>query len=152
MITAYLMCGPQGAGKSTKAAELAKLENATIISGDEIREELYGSAEIQGNWVAIHDRIEECVADAAALGRGVILDGTYHKRSYREETIALLKSYGYDKIEAVVCFPSLSTCMARNRSRERNVPDYILEMTYESFQRESKDILKEVFSRVTFVY
>jgi predicted kinase len=152
MTIAYLMCGPQGAGKSTKASEIAKLENATIISGDEIRKELYGSAEIQGNWVAIHDRIEECLADVVAYGQGVILDGTYHKRSYREEAITLLKSYGYDRVEAIVCFPSLSTCMARNWSRERNVPDFILKATYESFQRGSKDILKEGFSRVTFVY
>ena len=152
MTIAYLMCGPQGAGKSTKASEIAKLERATIISGDEIREELYGSAEIQGNWVDIHDRIEEMVADVVAYGQGVILDGTYHKRAYREEAITLLKSYGYDKVEAIVCFPSLSTCMARNWSRDRNVPDYVLKETYEVFQRESKNILKEDFSRVTFVY
>ena len=149
-LTAYVMCGPQGGGKSTKAKEIAALENAVVISGDDIREELYGSAEIQGNWVEIHDRIEELVSESC--GMSVILDGTYWKRSYRTEAISLLKSYGYDKIEAVVCFPSLSTCMARNWSRERNVPDYCLKMTYEGFQRESKGILSEEFDRITFVY
>jgi predicted kinase len=150
MTTAYVMCGPQGGGKSTKAKEIARLENAFIIEGDKIREELYGSAEIQGNWVEIHDRIEEVLSEAC--GMSVILDGTHWKKSYRGEAIALLKSYGYDKIEAVVCCPSLATCMARNWSRDRNVPDYVLQRTYEGFQKESKDILSEEFHRVTFVY
>lgn len=151
-MNAWVFCGPQGAGKTTHAHKLAQTENAVIVSGDDIRSRLYGSAEIQGNWVDIHDRIEEEVADAAALGRSVVLDGTHWKRSYREEAVALLKSYGYDKIEAVVCNPSLATCMARNWSRERNVPDYVLKTTYEGFQKESKDILSEEFDRITFVY
>ena len=150
MTTAYVMCGPQGGGKSTKAKEIAALENAVVISGDDIREELYGSAEIQGNWVEIHDRIEELVSESC--GMSVVLDGTYWKRSYREEAIALLKSFGYDKIEAIVCCPSLGVCMARNWSRDRNVPDYVLQRTYEGFQKESKDILSEEFDRITFVY
>ena len=149
---AYVMCGPQGAGKSSQAKKIAELEHAVVISGDDIREELYGSAEIQGSWVEIHDRIEECVADAAALGRNVVLDGTHWKKAYRNEAIALLKSYGYSRIEAVVCCPSLATCMARNWSRERNVPDYVLRMTYEKFQSSVKNIVNEEFDRVTFMY
>jgi predicted kinase len=149
-LTAYVMCGPQGGGKSTKAKEIAALENAVIIEGDKIREELFGSAEIQGNWVDVHDRIEEILSESC--GMSVILDGTYWKKSYRAEAIALLKSYGYDKIEAIVCCPSLDTCMERNWSRDRNVPDYALRVTYDGFQRESKDILSEGFDRVTFVY
>ena len=146
------MCGPQGGGKTSQAQKIAKSENAITISGDCVREELYGSAEIQGSWVQIHDRIEELVADASALGRSVVLDGTHWKKAYRSEAVTLLKSYGYDNIEAIVCCPSLATCMARNWSRDRNVPDYALKLTYEGFIRESKDILKEDFSRVTFVY
>jgi predicted kinase len=152
-MNAFLTCGPQGAGKSTYAGELVLLNNATIISGDEIRKELYGSDEIQADWVEIHDKIESYIAECAGRGLTLILDGTYHKKSHRAEAIMLLRSYGYDHIEAVVCCPSLPTCMARNWSRkERNVPDYVLKTTYEVFQRESKDILKEDFSRVTFIH
>ena len=149
---AYIMCGPQGAGKSHQAGELVLRENATLISGDAIKAELFGSAEIQGDWVRIHNRVEEYVEECAGLNLTVILDGTYHKKSYRAEAMMLLNSYGYDEIEVVVCCPSLATCMARNWSRKRNVPDYCLKETYEVFQRESKDILNEGFDRVTFVY
>lgn len=149
-LAAYLLCGPQGGGKSTKAKEIAALGNAVIIDGDEIKKELYGSTDIQGNWVEINDRIEELLSESC--GMSVILDGTYHKRSYREEALTLLKSYGYERVELIVCCPSLATCMARNWYRSRNVPDYALKMTYENFQKESKDIMSEAFDRVTFVY
>ena len=92
MTTAYIMVGAPGAGKSTYAAKLAKLENAVIISGDEICEELYGGKANQNEWVEIQDRIEELVAEAC--GKPVILDGTHYRSSYRKEAIALLQSYG----------------------------------------------------------
>ena len=149
---AYVMCGPQGAGKSTYAGELVLRENATIISGDSIREELFGSADIQGDWVSIHNRIEEYIAECAGRGLTIVLDGTHWKKSYRAEAITLLRSYGYTRIEAVVCNPSLATCMARNWSRKRNVPDYVLKTTYEKFQSSVKNILDEPFDRITFVY
>jgi len=149
---AFLMCGPQGGGKSFQAGEIVLRENATLISGDAIKEELFGSADIQGDWVRIHNRVEEYVEECAGMGLTVILDGTYFKRSYRAEAMMLLKSYGYDEIELVVCCPSLETCLERNRSRKRKVPEYILRTTYEVFQRESKGTLSEGFDRVTFVY
>ena len=46
------MVGAPGSGKSTYAARIAKRENAVIISGDQIRAELYGDANIQGEWMA----------------------------------------------------------------------------------------------------
>jgi predicted kinase len=148
---AFLMCGPQGGGKSFQAGEIVLRENATIISGDSIKEELYGSAEIQGDWVRIHNRIESYIEDCAGEGLTVVLDGTYFKRSYRAEAMMLLKSYGYDEIELVVCNPSLATCLARNFQRKRSVPDYVLKTTYEVFQRESKGILEEGFDSVTYI-
>ena len=64
VMTAYVMVGAPGSGKSTYAAKLAKEHNAIIISGDDIRAELYGSADIQGNWGEIWERIDELVSDA----------------------------------------------------------------------------------------
>ena len=151
-MNAFISVGAPGSGKTHQAGELVLRENATIISGDSIREELYGSAEIQGDWVRIHDKIEEYVSECAGRGLTVVLDGTHWKKSYRAEAIMLLKSYGYDKIEAVVCNPSLGTCLERNRRRSRNVPEHVLKTTYERFQSSVKNILEEPFDRVTFVY
>jgi predicted kinase len=147
---AYVMVGAPGAGKSTYAKQLAQTENAVIISGDDIRAELYGSAEIQGNWAEIWDRIDELVSESC--GMPVILDGTHYRKDYREEAIALLSSYGYDKIEVVVVNPTLATCLSRNFTRrDRNVPDYVVKEMYTKLQTSLKYIDKEPFARITYV-
>jgi len=147
---AYVMVGAPGSGKSTQAAKLAEIENAVIISGDDIRAELYGSADIQGVWQEIHDRIEELVAQAC--GKPVILDGTHYRASYRKEAIALLRSYGYGKVEAVVVDASLATCLARNFQRTRHVPDYVIKSIHEKLQSSLRTIDSEDWDRITYIY
>ena len=46
--TLYVMCGISGSGKSTYAKTLKmSIPNTEIVSTDEIREELFGSASVQ---------------------------------------------------------------------------------------------------------
>jgi predicted kinase len=150
MTEAYIMVGAPGAGKSTYAAKLAKENNAVIVSGDDVRRELFGSAEIQGNWFAIWDRIVELVEGYS--GRNIILDGTHYREDYRSEAITMLRSYGYFNVEAVVVNPSLATCLARNFQRaDRNVPDYVVKEMHEKLQRSLKGINNEDFDRVSYV-
>lgn len=145
------MVGAPGAGKSTYAHKLAEQENAIIISGDSIRNELYGSPEIQGNWDEIWARIDLYVSQWCH--RTIILDGTHYRRDYREEAYTLLKSYGFDKIEAIVVDSSLATCLARNfQRRDRNVPDYIVKEMYDKLQKSLKTITQEPFDHIHFVY
>lgn len=149
-MNAYVMVGAPGAGKSTHAAKLAKEQNAVIISGDDIRAELFGSAEIQGDWDKIWGRIDELVSENAH--RNVILDGTHYRASYRAEAICLLRSYGYDCIEAVIVNPSLATCLARNfQRRDRNVPDYVVIDMHETLQKSLQQIEVELFDRLNHV-
>ena len=150
-MNAYVMVGAPGSGKSTEAQKIAQIENAVIVSGDDIRARLYGSADIQGNWVEIHDEIEAQVADAAALGRVVILDGTHYRSAYRKDAVAMLNSYGYDNVEAVVVNPSLATCLARNFQRSRNVPDYVIKEMHTKLQSSLRTIYDEPFQRFNFV-
>ena len=149
---AYVMIGAPGSGKSTYAGEIVLRENANIVCGDSIREELYGSADIQGNWAEIHDKIEEYVAETAGKGIPVVLDGTHYRASYRKEAIAMLRSYGYTKIEAVVVDSSLATCLARNFKRDRHVPDYVIKGIHEKLQASLKHIDSESFDRITYIY
>jgi predicted kinase len=148
---AWVLAGAPGSGKSTQAQKIADIENASVVSGDRIRYELYGDECIQGNWAEIHDEIEAQVADAAALGRPVILDGTHYRATYREEAVAMLRSYGYDNIEVVVCNPSLATCLARNFQRSRHVPDYVIKEMHSKLQSSLKNIYDEPFDRFNFV-
>jgi predicted kinase len=147
---AYVMIGAPGSGKSTQAAKLAEIENAVVISGDDIRAELYGSADIQGNWAEIHDRIEEMVDQAG--GKPVILDGTHYRASYRKEAVALLKSYGYSEIEAVVVNPTVETCLKRNASRARKVPEHVIRIMHQKLNASLKNIYSEPFDRFNFIF
>jgi protein phosphatase len=150
MTSAFVMVGAPGSGKSTYAAKLAETENAVIISGDDVRKELFGSAEIQGNWFAIWDRIVELVEGYA--DRNVILDGTHYREDYRAEAITMLRSYGYFNVEAVVINPSLATCLARNFQRaDRNVPDYVVKEMHEKLQRSLGKIDLEDFDKIHYV-
>ncbi len=150
MTSAFVMVGAPGAGKSTYAEILSRLHDAIIISGDDVRKELFGSADIQGNWFAIWDRIVELVEGYA--DRNVILDGTHYREDYRAEAITMLRSYGYYSVEAVVVNPSLATCLARNFQRaDRNVPDYVIKEMHEKLQRSLGKIDLEDFDKIHYV-
>ena len=144
------MVGAPGSGKSTHSQKISDSENAVVVSGDRIRYELYGDSSIQGNWSEIHDRIEAEVADAAAFNRPVVLDGTHYRASYRKEAVAMLRSYGYDDVEAIVVNPSLATCLARNFQRSRNVPDYVIKEMYGKLQSSLRKIDSDGFDAVNY--
>jgi predicted kinase len=145
------MVGAPGSGKSTYAKKLAQAEDAIIISGDSIRNELYGSPEIQGNWDQIWSRIDLYISQWCH--RNIIIDGTHYRQEYREEIYTLLKSYGFDKIEAIVMDASLATCLSRNfQRRDRNVPDYIVKEMHSKLQKSLRTIISEPFDRISFVY
>ena len=149
-LTAYVMVGAPGSGKSIYAHKLAETENAVVISGDDVRAELYGSADIQGDWAEIWDRIDTLVSESC--GMSVILDGTHCRADYREEAVTLLRSYGYDKIEAVVMDASLATCLARNFQRKRHVPDYVIQQMHSDLKKSMDNMFIEDFNRINFVY
>lgn len=150
MTTAYVMVGAPGAGKSTYAAVLAEIENAVVISGDAVREDLFGPDPSQGNWVDIWDTVEERVSECC--GMNIIIDGTHCRLDYRQETVALLRSYGYERVEAVILDVSLATALARNFTRDRHVPDYIVKVMHKDLQRSLKNIYNEDFDHLTFRY
>ena len=83
-LTAYIMCGPQGGGKSSKAKEIADLENAVIIDGDEIKKELYGSAEVQGNWIEINDGLKYQIIGNSNYGKPLLNRNLTHDTSLKD--------------------------------------------------------------------
>ena len=146
---AYIMVGAPGSGKSTYAARLSERENAVIISGDQIRAELYGDADIQGEWMAIQDRIENLIEEN--IDRVLIMDGTHYRAKYRKDAIALLQSYGYHDIRAIVVNPPLDICLKQNSARARNVPELVIKKMHSALQASLRGVDTEGFSMVEYV-
>ena len=149
-LEAYVMVGAPGSGKSTQVSKLiASHPDAVVISGDDIRAELYGDADVQGSYVEIHDRMLEILEEN--VGRTVIMDGTHYRAAYRKEAIAMLNSYGYNKVVAVVVDKPLAVCLRQNASRDRKVPEHVIERMHNSLQASLKNITNEPFHRIDFI-
>lgn len=149
-LTAYVMVGAPGSGKSTYAAKLAQTENAVILSGDDIRTDLYGSDKTQGDWGEIWDRIDQLVSESC--GMPVILDGTHCRKDYRSEAVTLLRSYGYDRVEAIVMETTLERCIERNANRNRKVPEHIIKQMHSDLTHSLQTITEEDFDSFNFIY
>ncbi|NET02123.1 MAG: WYL domain-containing protein [Sphaerospermopsis sp. SIO1G1] len=137
---AHFLIGTPGSGKSTFAKLLSKLENCDIISTDEIRQELYGDAAIQGDWHKVETTAINRIFTAISLNKSIIYDATNCKRSFR---IDFLLKVNHQLAEWNLVQPNwigwyletpLSTCMEWNQQRQRQVPTYIIEAMYKRLQ------------------
>ncbi len=142
--TAYVMIGAPASGKSTRARTLAESSGGVVISTDSIREELYGSEEVQGDWGAIKRTLTDRVKQNA--GKPIILDATHYRSSYRREAISLLRSVGYDVIVGVIVDTPCEECLERNATRDRKVPEHVIENMWSVLKSQMSGIDKEGFT------
>ena len=126
-----MMVGLPASGKSHYAEAIAQIENATIISSDNIRIELFNDVNHQEDnnkvfW-ELHQRIKQNLKN----NKNVIFDATninYKKRR------AFLDQLNIDceKICFFVATP-YEKCLEQNRLRERKVPEHVIERMYKNF-------------------
>jgi predicted kinase len=131
----HLLIGPPASGKTTLARALAPLLTAPgeppalVLSTDAIRAEVFGDAAVQGPWIDIQQRLQQRLIEAVTAGIPVIIDATHARRPWRlAHTQAQWLPAAVEWIGWWLYTP-LPTCLAWNRSRERQVPEaVILEM------------------------
>lgn len=131
MGTVHLMMGIPGSGKSYKGKRIAEKENGEYISSDDIREELYGDAQIQRDHTYIFKVMEERLLAALSNGRVVVYDATNSSRRIRTHLIKqVLKKH---EVIGHCLLTPLEMCRERNQSRERTVSEAGISNMYKGF-------------------
>lgn len=119
-------------GKSTIAYKLAKENNYIIFSSDELRKELYGDINDQAHnhelFIELHKRIKTALKE----GNNVIYDACNLSSKRRIAFLQELKRIPCRKKCIIVATP-YEQCLENNASRDRRVPDYVIERMYKSF-------------------
>ena len=77
MTKLFLMIGLPASGKSTLAEQIAKSEDAEIVSSDNIRKELYGDENIQGDNNKVFRILQERIINGLKNNKNMIYDAYY---------------------------------------------------------------------------
>lgn len=131
-----MLVGIPGCGKSTYAQAMAESYGYVWISSDKIREELYGSEEIQGNPKDVFAKMYERTIDSLNEGKYVIYDATNIKRKDRMNLLAVIKKSVKRKIYLKCSYFAVdpAICKERNSKRERVVPEEVIDKMLKSFE------------------
>lgn len=131
-----MLVGIPGCGKSTYAQAMAEAYGYIWISSDKIREELYGSEEIQGNPKDVFAKMYERTIDSLNEGKYVIYDATNIKRKDRMNLLDVIKRSVKKKVCLKCSYFAVdpSICKERNSKRERTVPEEVIDKMLKAFE------------------
>jgi predicted kinase len=118
-----VLVGLPGSGKSHLAQEIAKKEQATILSSDDIREELFGDASKQKKTAIVYETLYERAKSLLLSGKNVVIDATNIDRNKR---VKALKKFQNIKKECHYLDTPYEECLLRNQMRKRKVDPLIL--------------------------
>jgi predicted kinase len=152
----YVLIGLPGSGKSTLAARMLTQQPCyRIVSTDRIRQELYGDSATQGYWPDIEAQVLAQIKDSLQSGYPVIYDATNFKHTHRIDLLQKLSqfsnvSWGNASWVAWYLQTPLEQCKERNRQRDRQVPEPIIETMAHSLATHPPSIA-EGFAQVYFI-
>lgn len=127
-----IMVGLPGSGKSTYTAKYTTQDRTTLVSTDEIRRELYGKPEIQGNAQDVFNEAYRRIEIALRAGDTVVFDATNLKARNRRYLINKYRPIA-DTIIAEYVNTPIDECIRRDELRSRSVG-------YEVIQRMAKSM------------
>jgi predicted kinase len=128
-----MMVGLPASGKTTLAKQLAKTENAVVLSSDDLRVEMFGDVSHQEDNNEIFEEMNERTNELLSKGQNVIYDATNLNRKRRKHLINhVIKA---NKKIVYYLNESLETVIYRNSSRkERIVPNEVIKRMYKTLQ------------------
>lgn len=129
--TFYMMQGLPGSGKSTIAEQIKNNSHREvhIHSSDALREEMFGSADIQDNANALFEELHRRIRADLNAGIDVIYDATNIHKKKRVAFLESLSQIVCRKVNVCVMTP-YEICIERNAKRERIVPEQVIRKMY----------------------
>lgn len=133
--TIYYMIGLPGSGKSRVAENKSKELDIPVLSSDNMRKKMSGNeGDVETcSHQEIFKKLREEANERIEGERGFVWDATGINARFRREDIDMFKKKGA-KIIALVMTTPREVCLERNKKRDRNVPEEIIE----EMDRESK--------------
>jgi predicted kinase len=148
-----LLIGLPGSGKSTLAKQfLTQCPWMQLISTDAIRGQLFGNEAFQGSWLLIWREIQRQFQQAIATGSTTIYDATNAQRRHRREIIALAREVGFTHITGVWVNTPVWLCLARNKKRERKVPEEVIFRMYRQLRDAPPSLEEGLDNLVSFSF
>jgi predicted kinase len=130
------LIGLPGSGKSFLASRLSQQHaGQVLISTDAIRSQLFGNESVQGSWQLIQAEIQRQMRQVVqqmleADLPAAVYDATNTRRKNRRTAIALARLAGFRQITGIWLDTPLSICLERNRNRDRQVPEDVIQRMY----------------------
>jgi predicted kinase len=121
-----VLCGASGSGKST----IATYWPGQVVSSDALRE-LIGAGQDREDHREVFDLLHRIVAMRLRRDLRTVVDATNTAQWHRGPLLALAAAHQVPAY-AVVCWPTLVTCLQRNAHRaEGRVPENVVRSQYE---------------------
>ncbi|MFQ3615510.1 MAG: AAA family ATPase [Cyanobacteriota bacterium] len=154
-----VLIGLPGSGKSTLAQILLNNygwndDGWRLVSTDAIREQLFGDEATQGPWPLIWQEVERAFRAVTGVRSGqpvirrrsdaakppteapsdeishALYDATNASQRQRREVVQLGRRCGFRQITGLWLDVPLALCLERNRKRDRQVPEAIIEQMH----------------------
>lgn len=133
-----VMCGLPGSGKSTYANYLTESGRFASVSTDQVRKELYGDENIQGNGKEVFTTAFKHLRTYGLFKNNCVFDATNISQHTRKRVIKECRNY-YDLIICKYIDTPLEVCLHRNSQRERVVPKEVIIRMYKQFTMPSRE-------------
>lgn len=133
-----IMVGLPGSGKSTYATKYTTQNRTTLVSTDEIRRELCGNPETQGNRQEVFDEAHRRIEIALRAGDTVVFDATNLKARNRRYIINKYRPIA-DTIIAEYINTPIDECIMRDELRSRSVGAEVIQRMAKSMSEPRLD-------------
>lgn len=119
-----VLSGMPACGKTTYRKKLAVMD-FDVVCPDDIREELYGNASIQGDGEKVFECAHKRLKLIGCRCGNAIFDATNLTAQRRKELIEIMRPY-YDTIICHYFRPNFEKSVEQNEKRERKVPKEVI--------------------------